>query len=175
MDEILHHLDTMGNHCLLVFAGESSFQGSLGGAGFRPSTIGGERTPGYLVGPVRWSVAPMPFRRVPFGHLASFRLGGHQSLTQNPENWRVGDTPSHTNASPDLRLVKILEACFAVHHAPQAGLDSSHVASRPPNHRWLGLAAWGFEGMKWFLWRGKRPYLKPPGCLNHLLRNPDIH
>ena len=30
---------SMGNHCLLVFAGESSFQGFLGGAGFRPSTV----------------------------------------------------------------------------------------------------------------------------------------
>ena len=39
MDEILHHLETMGNHCLLVFTGESSFQGFLGGAGFRPSTV----------------------------------------------------------------------------------------------------------------------------------------
>ena len=29
MDEILHHLRTMGNHCLLVFTGESSFQGVL--------------------------------------------------------------------------------------------------------------------------------------------------
>ena len=36
---ISHHLETMGSHCLLVFAGESSFQGSLGGAGFRPSTV----------------------------------------------------------------------------------------------------------------------------------------
>ena len=32
MDEILHHLETMGNRCLLVFTGESSFQGFLGGA-----------------------------------------------------------------------------------------------------------------------------------------------
>ena len=27
MDEILHHFETMGNHCLLAFAGQSSFQG----------------------------------------------------------------------------------------------------------------------------------------------------
>ena len=39
MDEILHHLETMGNHCLLVFTGDSSFQGFLDGAGFRPSTV----------------------------------------------------------------------------------------------------------------------------------------
>ena len=39
MDEILHHLEAMGNHCLLVFTGESSCQGFLGGAGFRPSTV----------------------------------------------------------------------------------------------------------------------------------------
>ena len=32
MDEILHHLEIMGNHCLLVFTGESSFHGFLGGA-----------------------------------------------------------------------------------------------------------------------------------------------
>ena len=32
-------LKTMGSHCLLVFTGESSFQGFLGGAGFRPSTV----------------------------------------------------------------------------------------------------------------------------------------
>ena len=31
--------ETMGNHCLSVFAGESSSQGFLGGAGFRPSTV----------------------------------------------------------------------------------------------------------------------------------------
>ena len=31
--------ETMGNRCLLVFAGESSFQGFLGGAGFFPSTV----------------------------------------------------------------------------------------------------------------------------------------
>ena len=39
MDEILHHSETMGHHCLLVFSGESSFQGFLDGAGFRPSTV----------------------------------------------------------------------------------------------------------------------------------------
>ena len=39
MDKILHHFETMGNHCLLVFAGELSFQGLLGGAGFCPSTV----------------------------------------------------------------------------------------------------------------------------------------
>ena len=36
---ISHHLETMGNHCLLVFRGESSFRGFLGGAGLRPSTV----------------------------------------------------------------------------------------------------------------------------------------
>ena len=35
---ILHHFETMGNHCLLVFAGESSFP-KFGGARFRPSTV----------------------------------------------------------------------------------------------------------------------------------------
>ena len=39
-DAILHHFATMGNHCLLVFAGETSFQGVLAGAAFRPSTVG---------------------------------------------------------------------------------------------------------------------------------------
>ena len=34
MDEILHHLETMGNHNSLVCTGESSFQGLLGGADF---------------------------------------------------------------------------------------------------------------------------------------------
>ena len=38
MDTILHHFETVGNHGLLVFTGES-FQGFLGGAGFRPSTV----------------------------------------------------------------------------------------------------------------------------------------
>ena len=37
--ETPHHLEAMGNHCWLVFAGESSFRGLLGGAGFRPSTV----------------------------------------------------------------------------------------------------------------------------------------
>ena len=32
MDRILHHLESMGNHCLLVFTGESSFQGCVGNA-----------------------------------------------------------------------------------------------------------------------------------------------
>ena len=40
MDEILHHFEAMRNRCLLVFAGESSFQGFLGGAGVRPLTAG---------------------------------------------------------------------------------------------------------------------------------------
>ena len=53
MDEILHHLETMGNRCLLAFTGESSCQGFLGGAGFCPSTVGQEackrrRTSGSL-------------------------------------------------------------------------------------------------------------------------------
>ena len=39
MVEILHHLETMGNHCSLVFTRDSSFWGFLGGAGFRPSTV----------------------------------------------------------------------------------------------------------------------------------------
>ena len=39
MDEILHHFETMGNHNLLAFTGESSFQGFLGGAGFCASTV----------------------------------------------------------------------------------------------------------------------------------------
>ena len=30
----------MGNHCLLAFTGELSFQGFLGGSGFRPPTVG---------------------------------------------------------------------------------------------------------------------------------------
>ena len=32
MDKILHHFETMGSHFSLVFKGESSFQGFLGGA-----------------------------------------------------------------------------------------------------------------------------------------------
>ena len=39
-DEILHDFETRGNHDELVFAGESSFQGFLGGAKFCPSTVG---------------------------------------------------------------------------------------------------------------------------------------
>ena len=38
MDKILHHFDTMGNHDLLAFTGESSNLRVLGGAGFPPST-----------------------------------------------------------------------------------------------------------------------------------------
>ena len=34
-----HHVETMGNHCLLVFTGESSFHGFLDDAGFRLSTV----------------------------------------------------------------------------------------------------------------------------------------
>ena len=36
---ISHPFETMGNHCLLAFAGESPIRGFLGGAGFRPSTV----------------------------------------------------------------------------------------------------------------------------------------
>ena len=42
IDEIMHHFETMGNHCWLAFTGDSSFQGFLGGAGFPPSTVGRE-------------------------------------------------------------------------------------------------------------------------------------
>ena len=36
----MHHVETMGNHYLLVFyRGIKSFQGFLGGAGFGPSTV----------------------------------------------------------------------------------------------------------------------------------------
>ena len=49
MDEILHHFETMGIHCLLVFTGESSFQ--LGGAGFRPSTVWSFQGQGTLAQP----------------------------------------------------------------------------------------------------------------------------
>ena len=40
MDKILHQFETMKKHCLLAFTGKPSFQGFLGGAGFRPSTVG---------------------------------------------------------------------------------------------------------------------------------------
>ena len=42
MDEILHHVETSGNHGLLVFAGELSFQIFLGGAKWisQPSKVG---------------------------------------------------------------------------------------------------------------------------------------
>ena len=40
MDKILHNFDSWETICPLVFTGESSFQSSLGGAGFRPSTVG---------------------------------------------------------------------------------------------------------------------------------------
>ena len=39
MDEFLHRFETMGSHCLLVFTGNHSFRGFLGGAGFCPSTV----------------------------------------------------------------------------------------------------------------------------------------
>ena len=39
MDEILHHFETMGNHCSLAFTVELSFQRFSAGAGFRPSTV----------------------------------------------------------------------------------------------------------------------------------------
>ena len=38
VDEI-HRFESMQNQCPLVFAGESSFQGFLGSAGFRPPTV----------------------------------------------------------------------------------------------------------------------------------------
>ena len=34
-----HHFEAMGKQCLWAFTGESSFQGFLGGAGLRPSTV----------------------------------------------------------------------------------------------------------------------------------------
>ena len=39
MGEMLHQMENMGNHCVLIFTGESSFQSFSGGAGFRPSTV----------------------------------------------------------------------------------------------------------------------------------------
>ena len=39
VDDFLHHFEAMGNHCLLVFTGESSFQGFLGGAKWISSTF----------------------------------------------------------------------------------------------------------------------------------------
>ena len=39
-DKILHHLESMEIHCLWVFTSISSFYDFLGGAGFRPSTVG---------------------------------------------------------------------------------------------------------------------------------------
>ena len=39
MDEILHHFETMGSCCLWAFTGQSSYQGSLGGAGSHPSAV----------------------------------------------------------------------------------------------------------------------------------------
>ena len=39
MDEILHHLESMGNRCWLAVTGESSFQALQNDAGFRPSTV----------------------------------------------------------------------------------------------------------------------------------------
>ena len=41
MDEILHHFENMGNHCLVLFTRESSFQSFFGGVGFHPSTVCG--------------------------------------------------------------------------------------------------------------------------------------
>ena len=41
-DEILHHIESMGDHCLLpVTWGIIITLGFLGGAGFRSSTVGG--------------------------------------------------------------------------------------------------------------------------------------
>ena len=57
MDEILHHLETMGSHGCLVFTGESTFQGFLGGAGLRPSTVGHDW--GFI-----WLHAHQPFGAV---------------------------------------------------------------------------------------------------------------
>ena len=55
MDEFLHHFETMKNCCPLVVRGESSFQGFLGGAGFRPSTVWPYASSGW---PVRQAHLP---------------------------------------------------------------------------------------------------------------------
>ena len=51
VDEIRvsHHFETMGNHCLLVFTGETSFQGVLGGAEFIHTQYGEEMHTKLLV------------------------------------------------------------------------------------------------------------------------------
>ena len=54
---ISHHFETMGNQFLLVFTGESSFQGCLGGAGFRPSTVGPPVVP-FLTNFFGWEGSP---------------------------------------------------------------------------------------------------------------------
>ena len=48
MKSISHHVQTIGNHCLLVFTKETSCQSFLG-AGFRPSTVGSLGDPFRIV------------------------------------------------------------------------------------------------------------------------------
>ena len=47
MDQILHHFETMGIHCLLMF---TSFPGFFGCAGFRPSTVAHVIHAGFFFG-----------------------------------------------------------------------------------------------------------------------------
>ena len=85
-------LGNHGNHCFLVFTGESSFQGFLGGAGFRPSTVVTLSPPGFNWWHGNWDtqcyvlrsagVPPLPFshghdrrslrRSEFFGHLCDY-------------------------------------------------------------------------------------------------------
>ena len=84
MDELLHHFESMVDHCLLVFTGQSSFRGFLGGAGFRPSTVASLFSPNFFkaVGPIPGFVADFCFLakwNTPFGG-CSTQYSGHKGI-----------------------------------------------------------------------------------------------
>ena len=76
---ILHHFATMGTISLLLFIGESSFQGFLGGAGCRPSTV--FREDPNLSGKMcrQWRCEQLPAHGHGEGVLSDIELSGTQA------------------------------------------------------------------------------------------------
>ena len=83
MDKFLRHFETMRSHCLLLFIGGSSFQGFLGGAGFRPSTVGFHTVQLVRDLPIHCSYV------IRISQLVEERLTGHQLLTEGEGSSKV--------------------------------------------------------------------------------------
>ena len=120
MDEILHHFETIGNHCLLAFAGESPIQGFLSGAGFRPSTVvkkaEGDSWFTWWLNPSTREIHLFSKERTTHEPSA---VGAPQPKLRSPERWRYCE---RTVASIARHVTRPLEAVVvAVQSGTSAG------------------------------------------------------